>query len=95
MPGNTESIPRDTEMIPGVHINVILIVQLQMKPQRKTKSRYSTEANVVVELRFWRDIYKIQTSLALLMAVLSMVMYAIQQLPRKHGKVLQVFIEVS
>lgn len=35
MPGNTESIPGDSEMTPGVHINVILAVQLQMKPQRK------------------------------------------------------------
>lgn len=52
MPGNTESIPGDIKRIPGVHINVILTVQLQMKPQRKKKSRYSTETNVVAELGF-------------------------------------------
>lgn len=39
-------------MIPGVHVNVILTVQLQMKPQRKKKSKYSTESNVIAELRF-------------------------------------------
>lgn len=37
MPGNIESIPKDTEMIPGVHRKVILTVQLLMKPQRKDK----------------------------------------------------------
>lgn len=86
-------------MIPGVHINVILTVQLQMKPQRKKKSKYSTESNVIAELRFWRDIYKTQTSLALLMAGLNVVIYATQQPPRKVfellWKVIQILMEVS
>lgn len=67
-------------MIPGVHINVILTMQLQMKPQRKKKPRYSTETNVVTELIFkGRCTYKPQTLLALPMAGLSMALHA-----RKH-----------
>ena len=41
----------NTELIPGVYIKVILTVQLQMKLQRKKKSRYSTKISVVSELR--------------------------------------------
>lgn len=52
MPGSTKLIPGDTEMIPGVHINVILNVQLQIKLQRKKKPRYSTKINVVAQLEF-------------------------------------------
>lgn len=54
MPGNTESIPGDTEMTPGVHINVILAVQLQMKPQRKKRTIQSTEINVVTKITFFK-----------------------------------------
>lgn len=52
MPGSTKLIPGDTEMIPGVHINVILNVQLQIKLQRKKKPRYSTKSMWLLSLDF-------------------------------------------
>lgn len=56
MPGNNCVNSRRYRDVSGVHINAILTVQLQMKPQRKKRTRESTEINMVAELRFVRDI---------------------------------------